>query len=132
MHLERRLVTVCRVSAYDPMKCSSLSMSLTPFPQTAESLTLRLQWLRRVWRSCFIISIRFRPHESTSSRLAHRSLPFFHSLLRMASNTNNPSWQGNDSNTTEDHPLFQSGDFTLISSDNVRFKLPSQQLFMAR
>lgn len=50
----------------------------------------------------------------------------------MASDTYTPIWQGNDGNTTEDHPLFQSGDFTLISSDNVRFKLPSQQLFMAR
>lgn len=50
----------------------------------------------------------------------------------MASDTDAPSGQGDAVNTTQDHPLFQSGDFTLISSDNVRFKLPSQQLFMAR
>lgn len=32
----------------------------------------------------------------------------------------------------KDHSLYTEGDFTLISSDNVRYRLPSFRLFAAR
>lgn len=33
---------------------------------------------------------------------------------------------------TQDHPSWQDGDFTLVSSDGWRFKVPSELLFKAR
>jgi hypothetical protein len=34
--------------------------------------------------------------------------------------------------TIKDHPRFNEGDFTLISSDNVRFRVASHHLMAAR
>lgn len=50
----------------------------------------------------------------------------------MTSKASDAGEDDSHSHVIEDHIGFQNGDFTLISSDNVRYKVPSQQLFAAR